>query len=206
VKSKSRVDSCLRWRSSVLIGVLTFLAPQARADFIGQDVDFAYGGNVLFTTVVPDSGFQWDGAGTSNVYLGLSVDLTGSNLTLSESPGYLSTGWDGNLTLTDLSNSGLIISDVVADSATDVSGFQGPYPYRVSFTNDEVNLDMTGITIYSGQEISLDFQFNVPAVPEPRMIGFLLCSSLLLICQARRHNRDHGQGPGGLAERDAVEQ
>jgi hypothetical protein len=166
--------------------VLAFLAPQARANFIGQEVDFAWGADNLFTTVVPDSGFQWDGAGTSNVYLGLSVDLTGSNLTLFESPGGLQTDWSGNLTLTDLSNSGLIISDVVVDSATSVPGFSGPYPYRLSFTNDEVNLDMTGITIYSGQEISLDFQFNVPAVPEPRMIGILLCSGSLLMYRARR--------------------
>jgi hypothetical protein len=148
VKSKSRVDSGLRWRISILIGVLAFLAAQARADFIGQDVDFAYGGNVLFTTLVPGSGFQWDGDGTPNVYLGLSVDLTGSNLTLSESPGYLSTGWSGDLTLTDLSNSGLIISGVVVDSATNVPGFPLD-SYRVSFTNDEVTLDMTGITMYS---------------------------------------------------------
>ena len=82
----------------LMVGIVVFFgAAESRADFVGQTVEFQYSGCEMFSTVVPSTGYSYPQPGWyCNPYLG--VELTGSNLTLSEVPPASETIYGGSLT------------------------------------------------------------------------------------------------------------
>jgi len=183
----------------LMVGIaVLFGAADSRADFIGQTVELTYQGCEVFSTVVPLTGYSDSQSAQYSCDAGLGVELTGSNLTLSEVPPYAETIYGGSLTsptlltLSDLTHSDQIITSVSVDPATDVAGFDAS---RVSFNNEDVYINVGGLSIsdtsyYNGsqyvlissQEISLDFTFSgnpAPIVPEPRMIWLLVVAGFI---------------------------
>jgi hypothetical protein len=192
----------------LMVGIVVFFgAAESRADFVGQTVEFQYSGCEMFSTVVPSTGYSYPQPGWyCNPYLG--VELTGSNLTLSEVPPASETIYGGSLTsptlitLSDLTYSDQVITSVSVDPSTDVVGFDAS---RVSFDNEDVYINVGGLSIYdtsyfngsqyvliSSQVISLDFTFSgnpAPIVPEPRMIWLLVTATLILGSQRQSRLR-----------------
>lgn len=165
-------------RTVIAFGVmLASSALPGRSDFVGQDLTFTFTAWPPYETLFEVLGLPALGESfnLSDYGFGLGVDLSGANLTLFEEPPASQTSYGTAgyvLELEDLSVSEQIIAGVIVDTSTDVPSFDAS---RISSNNEDVYIDMDGITLLSGEQISLDFSFegNSLLVPEPRLFWLM---------------------------------
>src|ERR1700733_1326870 len=199
------------WQRYLMAGMAVLLGgAESRADFVGQKVELSFQlpsqTCEVFTTVLPSTGYSDSQSAVNSCDAGLGVELTGSNLTLSEVLPFVETVYGGSftspelLTLSDSTYSDQIITSVSVDPATDVAGFDAS---RVSFDKEDVYINVSGLSIsdtsyfngtqnvlISSQEISLDFTFGPrPIVPEPRMIWIVSPIAMAMLWQRSVNRR-----------------
>jgi hypothetical protein len=174
----------------VSLGAL-FCAAQSRADFVGQEVALSEDGRgTFFDVVVSNVPYSYVNPLTDPALLSINATLSGDNLTISVAPpAFVLSGGIPQLILSDLTDSAQIITGVTVDPATSVMGFDASH---VSFDSEDVYVNLIGLRMDLGQEVSLDFTFAgnpTPIVPEPRMVWLLVVACGLALLVRRQKSR-----------------
>ena len=139
-------------------------ASQARAGLLGDSVDTQY--------IYPTAGTFYQDLGTLavnpsatfNSFGQTDYTVTDSNITITDVNGtpvnFTPAAFNG-VTFTDVTrNPG--ITGVTIDSSTNLAGFNSSL---ISFTGDEVSVNLQSLTMLPTSVVSLDLQFS--SVPEP---------------------------------------
>ncbi len=153
-------------------------AGTAQAGLIGDQFEFSFLGLSQTATVNPTADFVSE--------VDLSAVVADNSITLLEPAGVgnsFEAGPVNDMTFTDLTHASIL--DVTVASMTGITGFKAP---DLSFTDDSVTLNVSGLTFAPGAEFVFDVD-TIP-VPEPDSLPLLLAGlSGLAFAGWLRHKR-----------------
>ena len=181
----------------VLIAFTAISALPARADFIGQQIEV----NFLYPELSPV--FEADGTqtitagGVSFSSLGkVGTFVTGSEVQITNIfgqnlPSFAAADYNG-IQLTEVGLSPATITGVAIDPATNIAGFGLA---QVSFTANNIILNLAGLSFPSNAVFAVDLTFNdsIIGAPEPSSVSLLGIGLAMVVFAGYRRRKTRSQ-------------
>jgi len=150
----------------VLLGLMAGAAGQARAGLLGDSIHGEYLYPTVGTVNTDMGTLTVSPIATFNSFGQTDYAVSNSNITITNvfgsSVGFTPATFNG-VSFTDVSRNP-DITGVSIDPATNLAGFNASL---ISFTSNEVFVNLQSLTMLTDSVVSLDLKFQVSTVPEP---------------------------------------